>query len=142
MRKKLQLRQKTTVVVCPTAKLPAEVKLDTNLRMESCSRRADFADCTETCMPQIQFSPDGLEDFAARYGGKPCLCCGAALKEEDWYKNRLDALRSDGEMPTPNKFPLTVFIAPEGNKSPLCSACYSSHRSPGPGTRVCAQATQ
>jgi hypothetical protein len=33
---KLRLVRKTCVVVCPTAKLPAEVKLDASLGLESC----------------------------------------------------------------------------------------------------------
>ena len=42
VRRKLGLRQKASVVVCPTAKLPAEIKLHENLRMESCSRWPEF----------------------------------------------------------------------------------------------------
>ena len=129
VRKKLQPGQKTTVVVCPRNELPAEVNLDANLGMELCSRRPKNEDCTQDCSPQIQFSPESLQDFAAMHVDEQCACCGAALTGEDWYKNRLDALRSTGEAPTADKVPRTVWIASEDKKSPLCSACYSaSHK--------------
>src|SRR5664279_5030360 len=63
----LRLVRKTCVVVCPTAKLPAEVKLDTSLGLESCSRWSEDLDCAQTCAPQIQFSSESLEDFVAIY---------------------------------------------------------------------------
>ena len=129
VRKKLQPRQKTTVVVCPKNELPAEVNLDADLGIESCSRQPKNEDCTQECAPQIQFSPESLQDFAAMHVGEQCACCGAALTGEDWYKNRLGALRSTGGAPTPDKVPQTVWIAAEDKKSPLRSACYSaSHK--------------
>jgi hypothetical protein len=41
VRRKPRLRQQTSVVMCPPAGLPAEVKLDANLHIESCSRRKE-----------------------------------------------------------------------------------------------------
>ena len=109
--------------------LPAEVNLDTNLHIESCSRSLEIEDCTQDCAPQVQFSPDSLEHFAAMHGGEQCACCGTVLTAEDWYNNRLGAVRSTGGAPTPDKVPQTVCIASEDKKPPLCSACYSvSHK--------------
>jgi len=121
---KLRLRQKTSVVVCPTAKLPAEVKLDTNLRLESCSRWPEYGDCAQTCTSQIQFSPESLEGFVAIYEGRRCARCGAVLTAMDWYDNRLGALRSAGETPNPSKVPLTASVTPENKNSPVCSVCF------------------
>jgi len=126
VRWKSRLRQKTSVVVCPTAKLPAEVKLDANLHMKSCSRWPETGDCAQTCTPQIQFSPESLQDFVATYGGDKCACCGAVLTGEDWYNNRLGALQSAGETLNRSKFPLTASITLEDKKSPVCSVCYSA----------------
>src|ERR1019366_6438286 len=75
----LRRRQKTTVVICPTMKLPAEVGLDPEFRMESCSRWPELQSCSQSCMPQVQFSAEDLNDFAARYEGKKCSSCGTAL---------------------------------------------------------------
>ena len=126
VRRKLELRQKASVVVCPTAKLPAEIKLHENLRMESCSRWPEFEDCAQTCTSQIQFSPESLEDFVAIYGGRKCAGCDAVVTAADWYNNRLGALRSTGETQSANKVPVTASIAPEDKRSPLCSVCYSA----------------
>jgi hypothetical protein len=124
----LELRrsQRTCVVVCPMAEMPAKVNLDTNLGLESCSRWPEYGDCAQTCTPQIQFSPESLEDFVAIYGGRRCACCGAVLMATDWYDNRLGALRSAGETPDPIRVPLATTIKPEDARSPVCAVCYSA----------------
>jgi hypothetical protein len=122
----LRLSQKRCVVMCPTAKLPAEVKLDTNLGLESCSRWSEYGDCAQTCAPQIEFSSESLEDFVAIYGGRRCACCGAVLTAQDWYNNRLAALRSAIEEPNPSRVLLTTSITLENQKLPACSVCFSA----------------
>ncbi len=128
VRWKSRLRQKTSVVVCPTAKLPAEVNVDANLHMKSCSRWSESGDCAQTCTSQIQFSPESLEDFVAIYGGDKCACCGAVLTAEDWYNNRLGALQSVGETPGPSKVPLTASTTWEDRRFPVCCVCHSARR--------------
>ena len=83
VRKKLQLRHKTTVVVCPKNELPAEVNLDANLDIVLCSRRPTNEDCSQQCAPQIQFSAESLQEFVATHVGEECACCGAALTGGD-----------------------------------------------------------
>jgi hypothetical protein len=83
---------RTTVVICPTAKLPAEVGVDPANRLESCSRWPGLGDCLQACMPQVEFSAEGLEDFTARHEGKKCTSCGEVLTREHWYTSRLTAL--------------------------------------------------
>jgi hypothetical protein len=122
----LRRSQRTCVVVCPTAKMPAKVKLDANLGLESCSRWPEYGNCAQTCMPQIQFSPESLEDFVAIYGGCRCACCGAVLMATDWYDNRLGALRSVGETSDPSRVPLAAHIKPEDTRFPVCAVCYSA----------------
>jgi hypothetical protein len=122
----LRLSQKACVVVCPTAKLPAEVKLDTSLGLESCSRWLEYGDCAQTCEPQIEFSSESLEDFVAINGGRRCACCGAVLTAQDLYNNRLDALRSTFEEATQSKVLLTSSITLEDQKLPVCSVCFSA----------------
>ncbi len=119
-------REKTTVVICPTVKLPAEVRLDPELRMESCSRWPELENCSQSCMPQVQFSAEDLNDFAARYEGKQCSSCGTALTRDDWYKSRLAGLETTTGMP---KIPGDVrpsFLNTPETRGPICSACYAA----------------
>ena len=122
----LRLSQKTCVVVCPTAKLPAEVKLDTSFGLESCSRWAEYGACAQTCAPQIQFSPESLEGYVAVYSGRRCACCNTVLTAQDWYDNRLGALRSAGETPDPSRVPLAAPVTPNDMRFPVCALCYSA----------------
>ena len=113
----LRLVRKTCVVVCPTAKLPAEVKLEASLRLESCSRWSESGDCAQTCAPQIRFSSESLEEFVAIYGGRRCACCGAVLTATDWYDNRLGPLRCAGEEPNSSRGLLTTSITMRSGRS-------------------------
>jgi hypothetical protein len=121
--KQSQSHRKKTVVVCPANELPAEVSLDESLRMESCSRWPHVGECTQACIPQVQFSPESLEDFAAAHMGEQCVGCGTVLTREDWYNSRLGAVQPTGGSPATG--PQTI-IAAQAKKSPLCSACYSA----------------
>lgn len=122
----LRRGDKTTVVICPTAKLPAAVGLDPELRMESCSRWPELQSCSQSCMPQVQFSAEDLNDFAARYDGKKCSSCGTPLTRDDWYKSRLAVLEINTGVPeTPGVVPPSFFSAAESG-DPICSGCYGA----------------
>ena len=122
----LRCRNKTTVVICPPMKLPAEVGIGPGLRMESCSRWLDFQDCSRSCMPQVQFSAEGPNAFAARYRGETCAQCGSGLIEDDWYKSRLAVLETNtGVLEVSGVVRPSFFSIPE-NRRPICSACYSA----------------
>ena len=122
----LRRRDKTTVVICPTAKLPAEVGLDPELRMESCSRWPELESCSQSCMPQVQFSAEDLNDFATRYEGKKCSSCDTALTRDDWYKSRLAIFETKTEVPDiPGGVPPSILSVPEAG-DPICSACYAA----------------
>src|ERR1700746_3238250 len=82
---------KTTVVICPTAELPAQVRLHSVERLESCSRWPELQGCNQACLPQVKFSAEELVDFTARYEGEKCAC-GGVLTADDWYKSRLATL--------------------------------------------------
>jgi hypothetical protein len=122
----LRRRHKTTVVICPTMKLPAEVGLDPEFRMESCSRWPELQSCSQSCMPQVQFSAEDLNDFAARYEGKKCSSCGTALARDDWYKSRLAVLETNpGVSKIPGVDRPSILSLPETG-DPICSACYAA----------------
>ena len=55
-------RDKTTVVVCPTVELPAEVRVTLDQGIESCSRWPELQVCSQSCMAQLQFSAEDLND--------------------------------------------------------------------------------
>ena len=78
-----------TVVVCSKAKLPAEVGLDAAQNIESCSRWNGSSDCSQTCLPQIRFCAESLQEFREQYVDKTCGSCGAPLIADDWYDIRL-----------------------------------------------------
>ena len=122
----LRRHGKTTVVICPAMKLPAEVGLDPDLHMESCSRWPELQSCSQSCMPQVQFSAEDLNHFAARYEGQKCASCGAALTRDDWYKNRLAVLETTTGVPKiPGVVHPSFFSIPE-TSNPICSACYGA----------------
>jgi hypothetical protein len=112
---------KTTVVICPTAELPAKVGLDSVERLESCSRWPELEGCSQACLPQVKFSAEELDDFTARYEGKKCASCGEVLTRDDWYQSRLavlDPRTATADIPEP----LTRRF--HEDSSPICSACH------------------
>jgi len=113
--------QKTTVVICPTAELPAQVGLDPLHGMESCSRWPELQGCSQACMLQVKFSAEDLEDFAARYEGKKCGSCGEVLTRDDWYQSRLAAL--DSETATTD-IPVSLPRSFPEDSALVCSVCY------------------
>jgi hypothetical protein len=112
---------KTTVVICPTAELPAKVGLDSVERLDSCSRWPELEGCSQACMPQVKFSAEDLEDFAARYEGKKCTSCGAVLTQDDWYQSRLTAL---GPKAATADISGSLTRRFHEDSAPICSACY------------------
>ena len=117
-------RAKATVVICPTSEMPAEVALDLNHGIESCSRWRKKHDCSQSCMRQLEFSDEDLDGFAARCEGKKCASCGAVLTRDDWYKSRLAALDTEtGTLATPETLRPKLFSDPQ-NIDPICSTCY------------------
>ena len=117
---------RTTVVVCPSAKLPAEVEIDADQRLRACSRWHEMQNtCVEACKPQVSFSSENLNDFASHFGGKPCTSCGAKLTSEDWYNNRLAVI--DRAVDKKQSF------GPEASAqlvALLCSGCFTSSTLP------------
>jgi hypothetical protein len=117
---------KTTVVICPTAELPAQVGLDPAQGMESCSRWPKLQGCSQSCMPQVKFSGEELVEFTARYEGKKCTSCGAVLTRNDWYQTRLAALDpKTATVDIPGSLPRSFLE----DSAPSCSACHRAKMS-------------
>jgi hypothetical protein len=118
-RKRLAAVKKTSVL-CPTAQLPAEVRLNSDTGIESCSRMPYPESCSQNCTSQLQFSPDNLSEFVEKHEGKKCASCGTNLTGEDWYKSRLTAhTRIPEGSPSPAARMTT-------KAQPVCFACYQA----------------
>jgi len=113
-------------------KLPAEVGLDPDLDMESCSRWPELQSCSQSCMPQVQFSAEDLNEFGARYEGKKCASCGAALTRDDWYQSRLAVLESTTGVPQIPVVARPSSFSIQETSDPICSACYGAQACIGP----------
>ncbi len=88
--------KKTTVVVCPRAQLPAEVRLRVGAaRIDSCSRWPQLKGCRQTCASQLRYSADDVSKFVMKNEGQPCAVCGNVLTREDWYSSRLVVMTAD-----------------------------------------------
>lgn len=124
-------RKRMTVVICPTAQLPARVGLDVVNGMRSCSRWPERQDgCSEACLPQIQFSAEELKDFTARQEGKKCSSCGNELTADDWYRSRLAAFSSGKGS---EKLVGTQRYSFSEETAPVCSTCFDARISTGNG---------
>jgi len=117
-------RAKTTVVICPAVELPAQVEFDPDLHMKSCSRRPELQRCGESCMPQVQFSTEDLNDFAVRYEGKRCASCGATLTRDDWYDSRFAVHETHAGVPRMHEAVRPWFYSIPETNGPICSACH------------------
>ncbi len=120
--------EKTTVVVCPPLQMPAEIGLDRDNRMESCSRLPESGECSESCMAQVQFSAEKATDFAARYEGKKCTSCGVALTQSDWYRNRLEIVKPRA---TTADSARSAHANVPGSDEQICAACFGLKRRAG-----------
>jgi hypothetical protein len=119
VRERLRGSPKLTVVICPKAKLPAQVGTDAACRLHSCSRWTESEGCSQTCMPQIEFCAEELERFKSKCEGTKCMSCGVTLTAADWYNNRLMAVEPDNRI---NKGVLATSL-PNRNAL-ICSKCF------------------
>lgn len=103
------LPHRRSVVVCPRTRFPALVDVDGYLAIEACSRLPSALDCDHGCLPQLQFSAEGVGTFLA--AGKCCTICGGALNSDDWHASRLAAGAASS--------------ASEGGHV-ICSRCYQA----------------
>ncbi len=94
------------VVTCPENHQPTAVSADAvhaavrgGLRLDSCARWPERADCGRQCLAELQAAPDGClvrNILADWYRGKTCAWCGNAVEEIDWAAHR-PALLSPAE---------------------------------------------
>ncbi len=107
------LPHRRSVVVCPRTRFPALVDVDGYLAIEACSRLPSALDCDHGCLPQLQFSTEGVGTFLA--AKKCCTICGGALNSDDWYASRPAAGAASSEQ----------LAASEGGHV-ICWRCYQA----------------
>ena len=76
---------------------------------------------------------EDLNDFVARYEGKKCASCGAALTRDDWYKSRLGVLGTDTGGAKILEVARPSFLSIPETSEPICSACYGAKLRIGSG---------
>jgi hypothetical protein len=97
------------VITCPDNREAAAVRIDAlraatstalladvSVRLRTCSRWPEMADCGQECLRQIVDSPTGcrLQEMVADwYDGKRCTWCGKMIEPVVWHE-RPPALRS------------------------------------------------
>jgi hypothetical protein len=100
------------LVICPETRAAAAVEVDaghaalsalggtTDLRLSSCSRWPERADCGQECIRQIAEAPDGclIRTVLTRwYEGKSCVLCGHEIGPVPALGNKPALLAPDGK---------------------------------------------
>jgi hypothetical protein len=129
------------VVTCPESRKTAVVRLDAGhaawtdlrgekeLRLNSCSRWPERADCGWECLREVEIAPDGClvrERLEAWYRGARCALCGLWIGSLHWFEIRPGLL-------TPERRPISWVEIPAEDLPaalavcrPICSDCYVS----------------
>src|SRR6476619_2853604 len=99
------------VITCPETRTAEVVRVDAGhaawtdlvgdkkLRLQSCSRWPEKADCGQDCLAQVESAPDGClvrERLTAWYQDAKCVLCGMPIGPVRWIDNR-PGLRSSDE---------------------------------------------
>jgi hypothetical protein len=68
-----------------------DMRGDKDLRVESCSRWPEKADCGQDCLAEIECAPDGClvrERLTSWYWGASCALCGMEIGPVRWLDHR------------------------------------------------------
>jgi hypothetical protein len=130
------------VITCPENLTPAGVTVDTrhaaatalgkaaDLRLSSCSRWPERADCGQDCLAQVAASPADclVRNILVKwYEGKACASCGRPIGEIDWAGSK-PALLGAGQVSVEwNQVPAEKLHEVLAASSPLCFACHMAN---------------
>ena len=127
------------VVICPETRRPAGVAVDAGhaaatafrrepeLRLSSCSRWPEKADCGQECLRQIAAAP---EDCLVRtmltrwYTGKSCLYCGKPFATIHWHDHKPALLDRDGRTMEWEQVAAEDVPDALGRDKPVCWNCH------------------
>ena len=126
------------VIACPETRNTEVVRVDAGhaawtdlrgekeLRLESCSRWPERADCGQDCLAQIERAPDGClvrERLEAWYRGAECALCGMSIEPLRWMEYRPGLRGPEGRVFSWEE------VSPRGlhqtlaTYQPICSDC-------------------
>jgi hypothetical protein len=94
------------VITCPETNESEAVRINSlraafsgDLRLSSCTRWPERADCAQACLSQIVSSPDGCSVkslVSSWYEGKACALCSRPIGVIVWHEAPPALLRPDG----------------------------------------------
>jgi hypothetical protein len=133
-------------IKCPANDVDCEVEVDREyallsllegereLRVKSCDRWPENAECGQQCVAQIEPSPAVLARiFSEWYAGKSCARCMNRLQKQDWDHGHV-AVLSAGQLVELREIPLEKLPQALAGCVPLCINCHEEElaRQPSP----------
>jgi hypothetical protein len=127
------------VITCPGNQKTAVVRLDAGhaawtdiggerkLRLDSCSRWPERADCGRECLREVEVAPDGClvrARLEAWYRGARCALCGLWIGSLNWFEMRPGLLTPEGRPLSWAEIPAEELPAAMAAYRPICSDCY------------------
>jgi hypothetical protein len=126
------------VITCPETRTAEVVRVDAGhaawtdlrgekeLRLQSCSRWPERADCGQDCLAQIECAPDGClvrERLATWYQDAKCAFCGMPIGPVRWIDNRPGLRSSDERVLFWEDVPAQDLDRTLETSKPICSDC-------------------
>jgi hypothetical protein len=126
------------LITCPQTRTTEVVRVDgghaawtdlrgeKQLRLESCSRWPERADCGQECLRQIERAPDGCfvrERLEEWYRGAECALCGMSIGPVHWFDYRPGLLTPERRAVSWAEIPARDLPAALAADQPICSDC-------------------
>jgi|SRR5678810_858118 hypothetical protein len=126
------------VITCPETRTAEVVRVDAGhaawtdlvgdkkLRLQSCSRWPEKADCGQDCLAQVESAPDGClvrERLTAWYQDAKCVLCGMPIGPVRWIDNRPGLRSSDERVLFWEDVPARDLDRTLETSKPICSDC-------------------
>jgi hypothetical protein len=131
------------VIVCPENQSAAGVVVDARhaaasslrgapeLRLASCSRWPEHANCGQECLSQIAASPENclVRNIVSRwYEGKACVFCRRAFGAIDWTAASPALLQADRIEVEWSQVPAEKLSETLAASQPVCAACHLANK--------------
>jgi len=132
-------------VKCPETQSAASVQVDQRearrstlrgikkLRLKTCSRWPERADCDQECLVQIEPTPAILDRIFDRwYADKNCVRCDCPLDENDWRWGRVAVVDANSKFIELRHMDLTALPGSLQGCKPVCWKCHEAERAQRP----------
>ncbi len=126
------------LVTCPETQEAVGVKVDgksatlsmlpgqTGLHLSECTRWPERQDCGQTCLAQIENSPDACmvrNVLADWYRNKACVYCRNPFGESHWHDHKPAVRNADGDIVEWADIPVETLPQVLETHSPVCWNC-------------------